>query len=148
MISGMSKNDAKTWFYELLVHESTHAFLTRYINSNSLANWLNEGIAEMLAATFVPKGGTSRKLRSAHALAKRGKASQFRIMFTAKNIPLEREYYGAAQSLARFLVFKGRSKFIELVYELKRGTASEAALQKVYGMSHNDLLRSWARQAR
>jgi hypothetical protein len=148
MMKGMRKSDAKTWFYELLVHESTHAFLVRYINSHHLVNWLNEGIAEMLAATFVPKGGTSRKLQAAHAMVKRGEGAKFLPMLTARNIPLESAAYGAAQSLARFLVFRGKSKFIELVYELKRGTGSEEALKKVYGMTHKGLLQQWAKKIR
>ena len=148
MRRGMNKNNARTWFYELLVHESTHAFLARYINSNSLVNWLNEGIAEMLSATFVPKGGTSYKLQSAHAAVKRGKGSQFLSMFTAKNIPLDGVHYGAAQSLVRFLVFKDKSKFIQLVYEIKGGAGSEDALRKVYGLTHKELLRQWVKKTR
>jgi hypothetical protein len=148
MIQGMSKANAKTWFYELLVHETTHAFFVRYINSNNLVNWLNEGIAEMLSATFVPKGGTSRKLKAAHAMVRAGHGAQVLSMMSMRNIPMESSAYGAAQSLARFLVFKGKAKFIELVYEIKSGTSSEESLKKVYGLTHKQLVQQWVRKVK
>lgn len=147
-MDGMSKTQARTWFYELLVHESTHAYLARYINHNHVVSWLNEGIAEMLSGTFVPKGGTSRKLKSAHAVVKSGKAGSFMPMLTARNIPMDSACYGAAQSLARFLVFRGKSKFIQLVYKIKSGVHSEKALVEVYGLTHRKLLQQWSRQVR
>ena len=148
MTDGTSKSRAQTRFYELLVHESTHAFLIRYINFHQVANWLNEGVAEMLSATFVPKGDAPQKLKSAHAAVKGGRGPLFLPMFTARNIPLTSESYGAAQSLARFLVFKGKSKFIQLVYRMKDGVGSEEALKDVYGLSHKELLKQWMRKAR
>ena len=102
----------------------------------------------MLAATFVPKGDASRKLKAAHAAVKRGKGTLFLPMFRARNIPMTSENYGAAQSLARFLVFKGRSKFIQLVYRMKEGVDSEKALEEVYGLSHKGLLQQWTKQVR
>ncbi|MBT3200443.1 MAG: hypothetical protein HN350_11050 [Phycisphaerales bacterium] len=146
--NGMSKTNARTWFYELLVHETTHAFLARYINSHHIASWLNEGIAELLSATFVPKGGTSHKLKSAHVVVKKKGAAPFRIMFRSGNIPLDSVYYGAAQSLARYLVSRGKTKFIQLVYEFKNGTPSQEALKKVYGMTHDQLLLRWSKTVR
>jgi hypothetical protein len=148
MRKGMSKTQARTWFYELLVHESTHVFLMRYISYRHIDSWLNEGIAEMLASTFVPQGGTSRKLKAAHALVKKGKSESFLPMFTAEQIPIESTSYGAAQSLARFLVFKGKSKFVELVHKIKSGADSEKALEEVYGLTYEKLLQQWARQVR
>jgi hypothetical protein len=148
LMKGMTKADARTWFYELLVHESTHAFMLRYINPGRVVNWLNEGIAEMISAALVPKGSASRKLRKAHAAVKQGKGSEFLPMFTARNIPMGSESYGAAQSLARFLLLKGRKKFIQLVYELKGGSDSETALGKVYELTHEELLNQWIRKNR
>ncbi len=148
MMKGMSKTQARTRFYELLVHESTHAFLNRYINSGYVTNWLNEGIAEMLSATFVPKGDAPRKLQAAHAAVKRGKGMELLPMFSARNIPLTGEAYGAAQSLARFLVAKGKSRFIQLVTQIKDGVDSDTALDKVYGLSHKKLLQAWIKKVR
>ncbi|MDP6045710.1 MAG: hypothetical protein QGG25_08885, partial [Phycisphaerae bacterium] len=92
--------------------------------------------------------GTSRKLKAAHALVKKGKSESFLPMFTAEQIPIESTSYGAAQSLARFLVFKGKSKFVELVHKIKSGADSEKALEEVYGLTYEKLLQQWARQVR
>ena len=148
MAKGMSRANAQTRFYSLLVHESTHAFMGRYINSGSIVNWLSEGVAEMLSATFVPKGGAPRMLQAAHAMVKRGKGMSLLPIFTARNIPMSAEAYGAAQSLTRFLVSKGKSKFIQLVYKLKGGADSQEALTDVYGLSHKKLLQVWIRSVR
>jgi hypothetical protein len=143
-----SKSAAQTQFYELLAHEATHAFMMRYIKYKWIASWLSEGIAEVLSTTLVPRGSGMRSLQMAHKIVKRGKGGQFLPMLTAENIPVEFEYYGAAQSLARFLLSKGKPKFIQLVSELKNDVGSEEALKKVYGLSHKTLLQQWARQIR
>ncbi len=148
MVNGMSKADARTWFYEILVHESTHAFLARYISREDVPSWLGEGLAEMLSATFVPKGGSSRKMRAAHATVKNGKAESFLSMMADEHIPIDRVSYGAAQSLTRFLVSKGKPKFTEFMYKIKSGVDGEKALQEVYGLTHEKLLQQWARRVR
>ena len=148
MSKGRSKASARTRFYKLLVHESTHAFTKRYIKYKRVTSWLNEGIAEVLSAMLVPASNTSQRLQAAHTLVKQGKGAKFLPMLTAQNIPIEYEYYGAAQSLARFLLSKGKIKFIQLVSEFKNGSGSEDALRKVYGLSHKTLLQQWARQIR
>jgi hypothetical protein len=148
MIRGMSKTRARTWFYEILVHESTHAFLARYISREGVPSWLNEGVAEMLAATFVPKGGSSRKMQAAHAIVKKGKAESFLPMMADRQIPIDRVSYGAAQSMVRFLVSKGKPKFTEYIYKIKSGVDGEKALQEVYGLTHEKLLQQWARRVR
>jgi len=148
MRKGGSKASARTWFYELLVHESTHAFLMRYIKYEWVSSWLSEGVAELLAATLVPRGSSLGGLKAAHAIVKRGRAAEFLPMLTAESIPVEYEYYGAAQSLVRFLLARSKTKFLQLVSELKNGSGSEDALQKTYGLSHKQMLQLWAKQAR
>jgi len=74
--------------------------------------------------------------------------ADFPPMLTADHIPIEFEYCGAAQSLPRFLLVKGKPRFIQLVSELKNGVGSEDALKKVYGLSHRTLIQQWAGQAR
>ncbi len=146
-VSNKAKSQAQ--FYELLVHEATHAFMMRYVKYKWITSWLNEGIAEMLSAMFVPKGDSLRGVQAAHKIVKqRRKGDQFLPMLTAEHIPVEFEYYGAAHSLVRFLLSKGKTKFIQLVSEFKNGSGSEEALKKVYGLSHKTLLQQWAGKIR
>jgi hypothetical protein len=145
---GMSKARARKWFYNLLVHESTHAFLSRFINSTYIVNWLNEGIAETLAARLVPNADSDRKLAYTHRVIKAGKAPDFRPMFEMQNIPLDPFYYGVAQSFTRYLISLGKKKFITLVELIKEGKDDKAAVAEAYGREFNDLLKDWYRRVR
>ncbi len=146
-MKGMSRLRAKNWFFELLTHESTHAFLSRYMGPVHVISWVNEGIAETIASTLVSRSGAAEKLKRAHA-AVRSRSADFADMLTMDNIPLENLYYGAAQSLVRFLIKADRRKFIRFVELLKEGKSSADALKGAYdGLTHEKLIAAWKRYA-
>jgi len=148
MVRGMSKTQARTWFYKILAHESTHAFLKRYISGERVVSWLNEGIAEMLADTLAPNSGRYRGLKAAREAVRKKGDSSFLPMLSAKRIPMDSASYGAAQSLVRFLVSKDKSKFIQLVHKIKSGASDEKALSEAYELTHEELLQQWSRNIR
>ena len=147
---GGSKAAAINWFYELLCHETTHAFLGRYISDRHLINWLNEGIAETMVAHLVPRGAQTKiKLAMAHKQVKGGWLPAEGLMFRGTNIPLDGVYYGCAQSMARYLIARDRKKFIQLVTLIKKGTAPEEALRESYGFkSYTNFLNTWKKKIR
>jgi hypothetical protein len=142
---GGSKQRARKWFFELLTHESTHAFLGRYINDRHVISWVNEGIAETTAATLVPRSQASRKLKHAHRQMKSRDPRSLQDMLRADHIPLDPFFYGCAQSLVRFLIERDREKFIEFVELIKDGKSDEQALKQIYGWDQRQLLALWAR---
>lgn len=143
-VNSRNKAESISWFYQLLCHESTHAFIGRYITDGHLINWLNEGIAETMVSQLVPNGKqTKRKLSMAHKKVKGGWLPE-ESLFRARNIPLEGVYYGCAQSMARYLIAKDRKKFIQLVTLIKNGTDAEEAMKESYGYaSYSAFLREW-----
>ena len=133
---------SKQWFYELLVHESTHAFLARYLTNRHVIAWVNEGLAEYMAATLVPRSYASRKYVSATKEAVKNKRS---VAHVFKNVTLNAFDYGIAQSFVRYLIHRNRKAFIRFVGLLKQGRSDEQALQEAYGLSREQFLKAWWR---
>ncbi|MEM6392600.1 MAG: hypothetical protein AAF797_07500 [Planctomycetota bacterium] len=148
LLPGMRKADARKWFFNLLVHESTHAFLARYYSREDVPSWLNEGMAETIASRMVSQASSDRKLAYARELASQGWVPDADRFFDENHIPLEPEYYGAAQAVTRYLIRQDRRKYIELIRAIKAGKTDEEALQETFGMTRNELLAQWVRSRR
>ena len=149
-VDSKNKAQAISWFYQLLCHETAHAFIGRYITDRHLISWLNEGIAETMASQLVPKGKqTKYKLTTAHKKVKGGWLPREDDMFGPQNIPLEGAYYGCAQSMARYLIAKDRKKFIQLITLIKNGTDPKEAMKEAYGYSsYAAFLKQWKKKVR
>ena len=132
-------------FLTILVHETAHAFNSRYQNSRRIPNWLDEGIAEIAASNLVrtKNSGAPLKLRRSTSALKAGEKPDLDDLFRSKNIPLNSVYYGHAQSVVRYLIKKDHKKFLELYREYKSGTPGEEGLKKVFGLDYNDLMEEW-----
>lgn len=135
---------SKTWFYTLLVHETTHAFAGRYISKRHLPDWVSEGLADYMAARLVPDGSASDKYVSATRKAIKDRID-IRPVF--EEVELDSFWYGIAQSLVRYLISQKREAFVALVEDLKDGVATEAALKKHYGLTTDQLAAKWRRAA-
>ncbi len=138
----MTRAMAQTRFYEVLVHESTHAFMGRYINERRIPNWVDEGIAETMAATLVPQSHAARKIKVLTKLAA-GSGAPVESIFDVGNIPMSRLHYGMAQSLVRYLYQKNSAAFIAFIEKLKEGVSDRDALQSTYNISREKLVREW-----
>ena len=143
---GMSRKDATIWFYELLVHEAPHAFNGRYINNNRLPNWIDEGMAEHAAAVMFPASDAARGYKM---VGKYKEFASFHVdaIFDVDNIPMNRFYYGISQSIVRFLRTSKKASFKDFLIELKSGKSEDEALQKIYGLSRDDLVEKWRKFA-
>jgi hypothetical protein len=144
----MSKTEARNWFFELLVIESTHAFLSRYISSKHVASWLNEGIAETITADLLPKSRAAIYIKKNHRYLKGVRNDDLMEFLEARNIPLSAPAYATAQSLVRFLVKTSKKKFIKMIKEIKSGRTDSETLKSAYGMTYESLLRKWKRKIR
>lgn len=148
LLPGMRKSDARKWFFNLLVHESTHAFLARYYSRERVPSWLNEGMAETLSSRMVTQASSDRALAFARERARQGWVPDAALFFDAPNIPLEAEYYGAAQAMTRLLIRQDRRQYIELIRLIKDGKTDEQALQEAFGITRKELLARWVRSTR
>jgi hypothetical protein len=129
-----------TYFYGLLVHEGTHAFLARYATTAALPTWLNEGLAETMAAQLVPECAAAGRYVSAtrEAIQRNLDASSL-----FRNVELTAQDYGLAQSLVRFLLARDRKAFVQFIKLLKVGTEEPEALWQAYGLTREELVRQW-----
>jgi len=128
-------------FAHMLVHETSHGFNHRWMSSQRLPNWLNEGLAEWVGTQVVP--------RSRQVPAKEARARAFMQQtgslgpgfLTADNIqPVQ---YGIASQLVKFLVARDRKKFAEFVRGIKEGMTAEESLQVAFKGSIDDLVAAF-----
>jgi len=136
----LNKVRTRQWFYELLVHETTHAFLARYLTNRHVLPWVNEGLAEYMAATLVPGSRASRKYVSATKEAVKGRKD---VAHVFKKVTLNAFDYGIAQSFVRYLIHRDRKAFIKFVGLVKQGSSDAEALQGAYGLSREQFLKAW-----
>ena len=141
---GRSKKEAQMWFYEVLVHETTHAFNARYLSDIRLPTWFNEGIAEFMAADLVPGCRADKYWRKATRYVRE------RHINVSDNFERFQGggHYFVVQSLVRFMAHKKKSEFIAFYKLLKEGKDQETALLEAYGWDLDDLLEKWERAAR
>lgn len=132
----------RTQFLSTLVHEASHAFLGRYISNRFVPSWLNEGIAEYMAATVVEGSGENRLYIDSTRQALRD-GGDIRYIFGPWR--LDPMYYGLAQSLVRYLIHRDREAFIEMIRLIKTGSTDDEALAEAYGLTKDELVRDWAR---
>ncbi len=140
----LNKAHSKTWFFNLLVHEASHAFLGRYISNRHVPTWANEGIAELMAAQLVPSGTSAKRYGDATRRAIRERIDVSRIF---QDVPLDGFWYGIAQSLVRYMIHRDRSGFIQFVKLYKQGKSEADALREAMGLTHEELLKAWYKSA-
>jgi hypothetical protein len=138
---GATLEQKKIEFYHVLAHEGTHAFLSRYLSSRSLPLWVEEGLADYIAATLVPESEVNRKYISASLTAARHPESVKEVVEKKKDLtPAE---YGIAQSLVRTLVGQDPVAMVRFLSLLKAGQTDEAAIEQSYHITLGDFVRLW-----
>jgi hypothetical protein len=153
VVLGPTRN--KSWFYELLTHETTHGFVARYKTNRSIPRWVNEGLAEYMSSELVPKSNASLKLRRGHEAALKGRSPN--PIF--RDFGLDTFHYGVAQSMVRYLIARDRKAFIRFFNYMKVGKpqktddgktvtkplSGEEALKAAYGLTYGELAAAWLR---
>lgn len=132
-------------FYEVLSHEGTHSFIGRYLTNKPVPTWVDEGLAELTTATFVPGCFADRNhVSAARQAAQRNEdITHVFTKFREGNAIGAQFDYGVAQSMVRFLVEKDRKGFIKFITLLKEGQSEEDALKEAYHWSIKDLQDNW-----
>ena len=111
------------FFGHVLVHETSHGFVHRYLSSARAPSWLNEGMADWLADKVV-KG---RKIKD------RQRASAARVKLKndwndVLNIPrITGEQYGICSVLVEILVARdsGKGQFKKFIDGIKEGHSAQ-----------------------
>ena len=126
-----------------LVHEGTHAFVHRLYTPRLIPNWVNEGLAELMAEKVLKdRCPTAEK---AQLLA----AQYIQFDWPVKNLvrsagPIDVHQYAIAHSLIAYLASRGEKGLRGFIHRLKDGDAVAAALAGQYdGLTLDGLEQGW-----
>lgn len=121
-------------FAYTLVHETAHAFMSRYIAERGLPGWVEEGFAEFVAGEVMQPRLPVRPMND----------RQFEAML--RGGPVD---YPRARQIVDLLIRADREKFLRFVAVLKLGQPNaEVALQTAYGFGFEALTQKWRRDTK
>jgi len=126
----------KEWAH-CLVHEFTHAFVARYRTNGRVPRWLNEGVAEVIAAQSFPFPGTypyAQRMALEHRTAD--------TLFDDDVMP-SGEWYPVMQTMVELLIAQDHAAFKKMFDAIKDGTDGEMAMKKFYGIDYTQLMGIW-----
>ena len=129
------------YFAGVIVHESTHGFVHRYMSPEFIPNWLNEGIAEWVSMSVVKSNkGVQRKVKaSINEMRQNGTVGP--NFFTAKNIAANQ--YGIATAMVDFMLRSNPKAFRAMIDDIKSGVKWEDALQKNFKVTPAELTQKF-----
>jgi hypothetical protein len=130
-------------FAHMLVHETSHGFNHRWLSPTRLPNWLNEGIAEWVAARVVAKSDQVQRKEVVAAEYLRARGDLGPEFFERPNIAAEQ--YGIASSMVRMLAGRDTKKFASFVTAIKEGTPVDDALRQIYKQDVDGLVQAYGR---
>jgi hypothetical protein len=129
------------YFAGILVHESTHGFVHRYMSPQLVPNWLNEGIAEWVSMTVVQQNkGVRRKVEVA-VKQMRQTGTLGPSFFTAPNIAADQ--YGIATAMVDFMLRSNPKAFRAMIDDIKSGVKWEDALKKSFKVTPEELTQKF-----
>jgi hypothetical protein len=124
-------------FPNVLVHETTHGFVHRYMSSARIPSWLNEGMSDWIGHEIVQSQRVPRRQKlAAEAVSRAGTLGDF---FTKDRITGDE--YGLASSVVEILIQRdgGNGNFKAFFDGLKVGHAPEQALKETFGLTYQEL---------
>ncbi len=101
-------------------------------------SWINEGIADWVAAAVVPEDKSASRLQRNAADQARQKGTLGGNFFDDANI--EAWQYGVASTIVDMLLKVDGSKYRQMIDDIKDGVDWEDSLQNAYGMTPTDLV--------
>lgn len=129
----------ETWSH-VLTHEMTHSFVHRYRSNGAVPTWLNEGLAEFVAAGMYPHVyADNRAIAKDVAVHRRDLAK----LFKGNTKRLSYEEYAACQTVVEMLFREDRTKFFGFLTAVKEGTKGEQALKETFGCDYATLADTW-----
>lgn len=125
------------FFGHVLVHETSHGFVHRYLSSARAPSWLNEGMADWLAEKVV-KGKQIKNRQRLAALRVKATNNWNDVL----NIPrITGEQYGICSVLVEILVArdKGKGKFKKFIDGIKEGHSAQECLKEHFDITYAEL---------
>lgn len=130
-------------FAHVLVHESVHGFLHRYRSPVHIVSWINEGLAETIAAELVPDPGRALFIPGLARQELHSHKGNLGDFFTAGQI--EGWQYPVAETLTVFMIKSNKKNYVDFINGMKDGLSWKESLEQKYQAKLDDLLNSYAK---
>lgn len=140
-----ARGDDPVFFAVVLVHETSHGFLHRIRSSGNIPIWMNEGIADWIAAVVVPQSDHVAN-RMAEAVPRIRTTGSLGGNFLVDDGQIDRWQYGVAATLTQFLLSRDANAYRALITGIKEGYSWQEALELTYGVSSAELATAYGRQ--
>jgi hypothetical protein len=132
------------FFATVLVHETSHGFVHRYKSSARIPSWINEGIADWVAAAVVRADDSVENRQHEAARIAKQSGTLGGNFFADKNI--EDWQYGAASAIVDMMLKMGGGKqYRELIDGIKEGLDWEDSLKQAFNMSPAELTATYGK---
>ena len=124
------------FFGHVLVHETSHGFVHRYLTTARAPSWLNEGMADWLANVIVKGTKIPTRQKNSAILVKR--QNGWGDFLTTGQI--SGDYYGSASTLVEILVARDQGGQFKAFFDgIKEGKPADESLKDAFGISYRDL---------
>ena len=136
VVVSLFKKDFEARFAYVLVHETSHAIVSRFLSDAPIPSWLNEGMAVWIGGRIVKTDDTLQKSveRSVVALRQQQTLAGF---FEADQT--EGSLYGTGAAVVDLLINAKEGAFRSFFIDLKSGYTQEEALQRRFDMTLGEL---------
>lgn len=138
------RGDRPADFAKMLVHETSHGFIHRYRTPVHPPSWINEGMADWIAARLVP---TSRSVayRESKALqTMRQTGSMGGGLFKPRG-NIEGWQYGVASSMTNFLINQDSAAYTRFIQGIKEGLSWQDSLKEHYQATPEEMIAGYGR---
>lgn len=137
------RGQSDAYFGTVLVHETAHGFVHRYLSSARAPSWLNEGMSDWIANAIMKTDAVPRKqIQSANLIRERGTWGDF---LTTDRIDFD--HYGTASTLVEILLRRDKGgQFRAFFRGIKEGKSADESLKDTFGLSYEDLKILYAQQ--
>jgi hypothetical protein len=142
VVVGCYRGKDPTYLAQVLVHETTHGYLHRFMSSARVPSWLNEGIAEWVSAMVVTRSRVPQ-IRQRKAIDRLKQTGQIGQQFFGSRI--ESWHYGVASRITDSLIKANPEAFRWWVVSIKEGIDWQQGLRLAFGYSPPGLMQAYGR---
>lgn len=132
------------FFASVMVHETAHGFIHRLRSNVEIPPWINEGVADWVAATVV-KNSTSIAQQQKAGIELVRQTNRLGADFFARDTVLSPEQYGIASNLTNFMLQIDPGRYRAFIVGIKEGYSLEESLARSYGMTPGELISNYGR---
>ena len=144
IVISLFKSDLKeARFAYVLVHETSHGIVNRFLSDVQIPSWLNEGMALWIGASIVKDDRETLQSSLEESIATLRQQNSLDGMFEIKQI--HGKYYGGSAAVVDLLLNRKKGAFRQYFIDLKHGYSQEEALQRSFGLTPQKLATEYGR---